>query len=165
MLGSVIFRRHVLISVLFMGIAPNVIAAQGRASGAGAKSCALLTRQLVERVSAASKKALDAAGPNELPLGAYGTGCEWGDVMLSVDPWPPARLEAMRQSTGKDWEVIKGVGDAAYLHNVRDMMAELLVRVGSRTFVVVVTIPVGSTTAAFKPTIIEVANGVVPKLR
>lgn len=165
MLDLVIVRRHVLTSVLFIGIAPNVMAAQGRASGAGAKSCALLTRQLVEKVSAASKKAVDAAGPNEVPLGAHGTGCEWGDVMLSVDPWPPARLEAMRQSTGKGWEVIKGVGDAAYLHNVRDVMAELLVRVGSRTLVLLINIPVGSTTAAFKPTIIEVANGVVPKLR
>ena len=165
MLDSTTFRRHALTFVLFIGLAPHVVSAQGRASGAGAKACALLTRQLVEKVSAASKKAVNAAGPSEVPLGAYGTGCEWDDVMLSVDPWPPARLEAMRQTTGKDWEVIKGIGDAAYLHNVRDMMAELFVRVGSRTLVVVVTIPQGSTTAAFKPTIIEAANSIVPKLR
>ena len=165
MLDSIIFRRHVLISVLSIVVVPNLIPAQGRASGAAAKACALLTRQLVEKVSAASRKPVDAAGPHELSLGANGTACEWGDVILQVDPWPPARLEAMRQSTGKDWEVIKGIGDAAYLHNIRDVMAELFARVGGRTFAVLVNIPVGSTTAAFKPTIIEVANGIVPKLR
>ena len=165
MLNSIIFRRHVLISVLSIVVVPNLIAAQGRASGAAAKACALLARQLVEKVSAASKKPVDAAGPRELPLGASGTACEWGDLTVQVDPWPPARLEAMRRSTGKEWEVIKGIGDAAYLHNVRDIMAELFVRVGSRTFAVLVNIPVGSTTAAFKPTILEVANDIVPRLR
>jgi hypothetical protein len=154
-----------LIAVLAVGVPPNALSAQGRASGAAAKACALLTRQVVEKVSAASKKAVDAAGPQELSLGANGTACEWGDVVLQVDPWPPARLEAMRQSTGKDWEVMKGVGDAAYLHNIRDVIAELFVRVGNRTFAVLVNIPQGSTTAAFKPTIIEVANGIVPRLR
>jgi hypothetical protein len=165
MLDSIIFRRHVLISVLSIVVAPSIMVAQGRASGAGAKACALLTRPLVEKVSAASKKPVDAAGPHELPLGANGTACEWGDVTLQVDPWPPARLEAMRQSTGKEWEVIKGVGDAAYLHNIQNVMAELFVRVGGRTFAVLVNIPQGTTTAAFKPTIVEVANMVVPKMR
>jgi hypothetical protein len=165
MLDSIIFRRHVLISVLSIVVVPNVMGAQGRATGAGAKSCALLTRQLVEKFSAASKKPVDAAGPRELPLGANGTGCEWGDLALQVDPWSPARLESMRQSYGKEWEVIEGVGDAAYLHDIRDVAAELFVRVGGRTFVVLVNIPAGSTTKAFKPTIIELANGIVPKLR
>lgn len=97
MLDSIILRRHVLISVLSIVVVPNIMAAQGRAIGAGAKSCALLTRQLVEKFSAASKKPVDAAGPRELPLGANGTGCEWGDLALQVDPWSPARLDSMRQ--------------------------------------------------------------------
>ena len=56
------------------------------------------------RAAGLGKKPVDAAGPHELSLGANGTACEWGEVILQVDPWPPARLEAMRQSTGKDWE-------------------------------------------------------------
>ena len=163
MLNTIISARRVLLSVVLIGVAQNIASAQGPASGS--KACAMLTRQVVEKFSAASRKDVDPAGPRELSLGANRTACEWGDVMLEVDPWPPARLEAMRQSSGKDWEVIQGVGDAAYLHNVRDVVAELFVRVGGRTFAVLVNIPAGSTTAAFKPAIIGVANAIAPKLR
>ena len=92
MLDSTTFRRHALISVLSIVVVPNVMAAQGRTTGAGAKSCALLTRQLVEKFSAASKKPVPPGGPSEMSLGANGTACDWGDLMLQVDPWPPARL-------------------------------------------------------------------------
>jgi hypothetical protein len=139
--------------------------AQGRASGGatGPKACSLLTRELA--LKANPKQALGAAGPKEVSLGANGAACEWGDLMLSVDPYTPARLEEIRKTSGKQWEVVPGVGDAAYFHNVQNAMGELFVRVGSRTFVVLITIPVGSTATAFKPNFITVANAVVPKLR
>jgi len=165
MLDTIITRGLFILSVLLFCVVPSLAIAQGRAGAGKAGPCALLTRDLVEKVYAVTKKSVDAAGPHELPLGASGTACEWGDVVLQIDPWPPARLEEIRKKDGKSWEVIPGVGDAAYLHNIKDMMAELFVRTGSRTFAVLLTIPVGSTTATFKPTLVAVANAVVPKLR
>ena len=70
-----------------------------------------------------------------------------------------------RPGTVSTIESVSGVGDAAWFHNVRDMIGELFVRVGPRTFGVLIDIPVGTTATAFKPTFITVANAVVPKLR
>lgn len=163
--NAIVARHLFILSVLLFCLVPSLSVAQSRPGAGKAGSCALLTRDLVEKINTVTKKSVDAAGPKELPLGASGTACEWGDVVLQIDPWPPARLEEMRKSDGKRWEVIPGVGDAAYLHNIKDMMAELFVRTGSRTFAVLLTIPEGSTTAAFKPTLVAVANTLVPKLR
>lgn len=157
-----ILSCRAIVASLLLGVAQAVAQAQPRQ---GVKSCALLTRDLVAKVAASTKRSVDAAGPKELPLGAIGTACEWGDVTLHVDMWTPARLEELRKQDGKHWEVIKGVGDAAYLHNVGDAMAELFVRTGSRTFGLMITVPVGSTTAAIKPTVVSAANDIVAKLR
>ena len=163
MLDTITSVRRVVLSVLFIGIAHHDASAQGRASGA--QSCALLSREIVAKFSAASKTSVDPAGPKELPLGASGTACEWGDLTVQVDPMPAAALEKLPQRDPKNWEAIQGVGDAAYLHNIKDIAAELFVRVGKRTFAVLVNVPAGTTTAAFKPAIIDVAKAIAPKLR
>jgi len=157
--------RNFIVSLLLLGCLHAVTLAQPRPGAAAVKPCSLLTRELAQKVSAATKQPLGAAAPSEVPLGANGAACEWGDLMLSVDPYTPARLEEIRKKDGRQWEVVPGVGDAAYFHNVRDAMGELLVRVGSRTFVVVITIPVGSTAAAIKPTFVTVANAIATNLR
>jgi hypothetical protein len=163
MLDTITWLRRVLLLVLFIGIAYRDASAQGRANGA--QSCALLSREVVAKFSAASKKSVDPAGPKELPLGRTATACEWGDLTVQVDPMPAAGVDKLPQSDPKNWEVIQGVGDAAYLHNIKDIMAELFVRVGKRTFAVLVNVPAGTTTAAFKPAIIDVAKEIAPKVR
>jgi hypothetical protein len=157
--------REFIVSLLLLGGLHAGTLAQARPGTAAVKPCAFLTSELARKVSAATKQPLGAAAPTEVSLGANGMACEWGDLMLSVDPYTPARLEEIRKTSGKQWEMVPGVGDAAYFHNVRDAMAELLVRVGSRTFVVVITIPVGSTAASIKPTFVAVANAVATQLR
>ena len=154
--------RQIIVPLVISCVLPTLALAQTRAA-APIKPCSLLTRELVQKVSPGNKRV--DAGPKEERLGASGTACDWGDLMLQVDPFTPARFEEMRKTRGAGWENIQGVGDAAYLHNVQNAMAELFVRVGARTFGMVVTVPVGSTTAAIKPSIIEVANAIVPKLR
>jgi hypothetical protein len=57
------------------------------------------------------------------------------------------------------------VGDAAYFHNVKDVMAELFVRVGPRTVGILMDVPVGSKAAAVKPKVVALAQAIVPKLR
>lgn len=129
------------------------------------KPCSLLTRDLVERASAADKQAMAAAKPQEVNLGPRGWACEWGGVMLQVDPFPPSRLAELGKGDPKSWESIPGVGDAAYFHNVKDAIAEMFVRVGPRTFGILMDVPVGSTAAAIKPKLVELAKAIVPKLR
>jgi len=155
-------QRLVIAFVLCSGL-HAVALAQARPGAAAPKPCSLLTRELA--LKANPKQVLGAAGPKEVPLGASGSACEWGDLLLQIDPFTPARLEQLRKTDGKNWESVPGVGDAAYFHNIRDAMAELFVRVGTRTFGVVITIPVGSTAAASKPHFIAVAEAIVPKLR
>ena len=129
------------------------------------KPCSLLTRELVEKASAADRQAMAAAKPQEVNLGPRGWGCEWGSVMLQVDPVPASRLAELGKGDPKSWESIPGVGDAAYFHNVKDAMAEMFVRVGPRTFGILMDVPVGSKAAAIKPKLVELAKAIVPKLR
>jgi len=157
--------RLTLISLVLTGLLHTAAAAQTRADAKALKPCGLLTPELVKKVGEASKKSADGATPKELKLGATGVACQWGEIMLQVDPLTRAQLEQLGKKGDKTWESIPGVGDDAYFHNVSDMIGELFVRVGGRTFGVLLDIPVGSTAAAFKPTFITVANAVVPKLR
>ena len=157
--------RQILVPLALATLLHNAAQAQ---SGAGAKTpkpCALLTPEVVKNVWVASKKSGEPAAPNEVSLGASGSGCEWGDIILQVNPLTPAQLEQLGKSGDKTWESVAGVGDAAWFHNVRDMIGELFVRVGPRTFGVLIEIPVGNTATAFKPTFITVAKTIVPKLR
>jgi hypothetical protein len=127
--------------------------------------CSLLTRELVEKASAGGRQAVAAAKPQEVSLGASGRACQWGDVMLQIDPVPASRLGDLSKSDPKSWESVAGVGDAAYFHNVKDAMAEMFVRVGPRTVGILMDVPAGSKAAAIKPKFIELAQAIVPKLR
>jgi hypothetical protein len=129
------------------------------------KACSLLTRDLVEKASAAGKQAIAAAKPQEVNLGRSGLACEWGDVMLQVDPFPASRMAELGKSDPKSWESVPGVGDAAYFHNVKDAVAEMFVQVGPRTFGILMDVPAGSKAAAIKPRFVELARAIVPKLR
>jgi hypothetical protein len=156
--------RQILISLVLTSLLHTAAAAQTRTDAKALKPCALLTPELVKKVGEASKKSADAGTPKELKIGT-GVACQWGEIMLQVDPLTRAQLEQLGKKGDKTWESVSGVGDDAYFHNISDMIGELFVRVGSRTFGVLMDIPSGSTATAFKPTFITVANAVVPKLR
>ena len=157
--------RQFLISFVLTSLLTTAAAAQSRTDAKALKPCALLTPELVKKVGEASRKSAAAATPTELKLGATGVACEWGEIMLQVDPLTRAQLEQLGKKEDKSWESVSGVGDDAYFHNVSDVVGELFVRVGPRTFGVLINIPSGSTAAAFKPTFVTVANAIVPKLR
>ena len=157
--------RQILVPLVLTLLLQNAAQAQSGAGAKAPKSCALLTPELVRDVRVASRKSGEPAAPKEVSLGASGSACEWGDVMLQINPLTPARLEQLGKSGDKTWESVTGLGDAAYFHNVSDMIGELFVRVGPRTFGVLMDIPVGSTASAFKPTFITLAKAIVPKLR
>src|SRR5690349_10405140 len=61
------------------------------------KPCGLLTPDVVKQVSVASKKSSDPAAPEEFDLGR-GMICQWGEIMLQVDPVIPAQLEQLTKT-------------------------------------------------------------------
>ena len=155
--------RQILFSLVLTMLLPDAALAQSGA-GAKAKPCGLLTAELVKQVGVASKKRADVGAPKEMNIGT-GVACQWGEIMLQVDPLTRAQLEQLGKPGDKTWESVSGVGDAAWFHNVSNMIGELFVRVGPRTFGVLIDIPSGSTATEFKPTFITVAKAIVPKLR
>lgn len=157
--------RHLLLPLAFSAGLLSPALAQTPAAGPPIKPCSLLTQDLVAKASASSKQAIAAAKPTEVNLGPPGWACQWGDVMLQVDPVPAARLADLGKRDPQSWETIAGVGDAAYFHNVKDAMAELFVRVGPRTIGILMDVPAGSKAAAVKPKFVELAKAIVPKLR
>jgi hypothetical protein len=157
-------RQLALVLLVATGTLQTIAHSQTRDGAARSKPCAWLTAEIVKKVSVANHKSGALPAPAELPL-PTGIACEWGDVLLQIDPFPPAKIEKLRLTDAKNWETVSGVGDAAYFHNVKDAAAELYVRVGARSFVIMIIIPVGTTAAAFKPNFIAVANQIVPKLR
>jgi hypothetical protein len=157
-------RQFAFALLAVAGALHTPVHSQARDGAARPKPCAWLTAEIVKKVSVANHKSGALPAPAELPLPS-GVACEWGDVVLQIDPFPPTQLDKLRLTDTKNWESVSGVGDAAYFHNVQNAVGELFVRVGARTFGLLITIPVGTTAAAFKPNFIAVANQIVPKLR
>ena len=162
--------RQVVVSVLLVGsLASYAIASQARGAGAGSTArigaCALLPRELVEKVMTGNKTILSFVKPEEEPLGPNGSSCDYAGIGLQIDPLTPARFEEVRKKLAKELESVSGVGDAAYFRNNRNEFAELLVRTGSHVVTIQIHIPAGGTAAAVKPNTITLANAIIPKLR
>ena len=156
-------RAMLLSLVLSVCLLPRAVGQTGTAKPA-LKPCSLLTAELVANASA-DRAAIAGAKPTEVSLGASGSACQWGDVMLQIDPVPAARVGELGKSDPKSWESVSGVGDAAYFHNVKDVTAELFVRVGARTIGILMDVPAGSKAATIRPKFVELAKAIVPKLR
>lgn len=157
--------RQMLVPIVLSACLLSSASAQTGPATPAIRPCSLLTHELVEKASAAGKQTIAVAKPQEVSLGASGRACQWGDVMVQVDPYPAARLDELSKSDPKNWESIPGVGDAAYFHNIKDAMAEMFVRVGPRTVGILMDVPVGTKAAAIKPRFVELAKAIVPKLR
>jgi hypothetical protein len=157
--------RHMLVPLVLSTCLLTSASAQTGPATSSIKACSLLTRELVEMASAAGKQTTAAAQPQEVSLGGSRRACQWGDVMVQVDPYPAARLGELSKSDPASWESIPCVGDAAYFHNVKDAMAEMFVRVGPRTVGILMDVPAGSKAAAIKPKFVALAQAIVPKLR
>jgi hypothetical protein len=155
--------RRIVATVVLFACLSLVASAQSR-GGSPIKACSLLSRELVLKVTE-NKQLVDIIKPQEEPIGAIGSACDWGGIGLQIDPFTPARLEELRKSTGKDWEPVPGIGDATYFRNNRDRFAELFGRVGTHSFTIQMSIPMGSTASAIKPNTITVANAIVPRLK
>jgi len=139
---------------------------QGGAGKQTIRACSLLSKELVVKVlpTPHNKFVLDMP-PQEEPLGTSGSACDYAGIGLQIDPFTPARLDALYKELGKTWTPVPDVGDGAYFRDNRGMFAELFARAGARVFTIQMSVPTGSTAESVKPTIIALAKAIVPKLR
>jgi hypothetical protein len=136
----------------------------GTASEKRVGACALVPRALLEKVTPPADKRVPDLRPREEAIGPTGSSCSFATTMIQVDPF--ARADDMRRdSPGKGWERLTGVGDAAYFHNNSNQYAELIVWTGAHHFTIQLSVPAGSTAEASKPNLIEVANTLIPNMR
>jgi hypothetical protein len=161
--------RQVVVLLMVMGcVAPHATALQAGRSAAGApavRACALLTREVLTAVTAMEKQSLALSmqvPPTEDALGATGSACSYGDVVLQIDPFTPARLEQLRT---KEWVPLQGVGDTAYFRDNRGRFAELYAQSGRHVITIQMSVPTGRTAASIQPNVIRLANAILPKLK
>jgi hypothetical protein len=162
--------HQVVATVLVMGCLSSVtIAPEGQGGGAGRgqrlSACSFLTRPLMEKVTPGrvSKLVLDMK-PEEEPIGIAGSSCQYATTGLQIDPFARSD-EIRRNSPGKDWQRLSGVGDAAYFRNNANRWAELIVWTGTHHFTIQMDVPDGSTAEAIKPNVVILANAIIPQLK
>lgn len=124
-------------------------------------ACALLTRELVTKVT--TPKMTVKAKPSETPVGARGSNCDYGGVILQVDPF--AGADKMRSSPQKTWVAVSGVGETAYFNTAYNAFAEIIVWSGTHHFGIYMDVPPGATAEQLKPNLIQLANLIIPKLK
>jgi len=152
-----------LAAVSALGAAPS---SDQNPAGASARinACTVLLPDVAATFATATNTKVKSP-PAEAPVGVNGSSCDYGAIALHINPFAVVSAERMRKSPQKDWVPVSGVGDAAYLHSVQDVLAEMLVWRGSHHFGILVDVPAGSTAEQIKPHIIQVANQIIPRLK
>ena len=142
---------------------PLVFAFQARGgTAAGAKpvsACALITPDLAEKYN--NKETLKYLKPEEAPMGS-GVRCDYGRIGLMLYP---AGGGPVRQSPGKEWQPVPGVGQMAFFYNRNNTYAEVMTFTASRTFGIQLGKRTGATMDETKAEAIALANALVAKLQ
>lgn len=156
--------QTILIAVMMCGAVAATAAQAPSSAGARTRlsACAVMPRELVEKMSS-DPQLVKQMEPDEAPIGTHGSSCDYGAVGLQVNPF--ARSDQLRQSPGKDWQPVAGLGDAAYFRNNADRFAELMVWTGADHFTIQLVVPAGRTPEASRPDTIALANAIIPRLR
>jgi hypothetical protein len=159
--------RQVMACLLVMGCTSAATSASQAGSGAAVgkpiSACALLTPDVMEKFDTAEPATRKLFKPEEESIGANGTYCAHGGVILQVNPF--ARSEDLLKSPGKDWQNVTGIGDTAYFRNNRDRHAEVMVWTGPHHFTIQLDVPTGGTVESIKPKAIGLATAIAAKLR
>ena len=159
-------ERQVILSLLAIGwfAHPASPALSAQRGAAALRACALLTRELIMRVSPESdNQFLFVVPPQEESVGDSGSACEYGGIHLQIDP--PFTFDGIRRTYAKELTEVPDVGDGAYFRDNRGNYAELFARVGARLFTIQMSVPRGRTADSIKPHLVSLAKAIAPKLR
>lgn len=143
---------------------PDIVMSQDRVpAGTRISACSLLSTDLMLKVGGIHKTMVEHLKPEEEPVGAMGTACEYASVRLQVNPF--GKGHRPRQPTGEGWRAVAGVGDAAFLRPLGGQYAELIAWTGPHHFTIQFGVPTGSTPESIRPNTITLANAIVAALR
>jgi hypothetical protein len=160
---SLTLAALVIIGMSSLGLAEQV-APRGADGKPATGACALLTRELAMKVSGAVNKIVFDIPPEEEPVGKTGSACHYAGITLQIDAFTPEAIDAIAKKD-KEWAPVSGVADSAYYRNNRDTFAEIIGRVGKRTFTIQLSVPFQSTVEKVRPNAITLAHAIVGKLR
>jgi hypothetical protein len=157
-------RRALVPFLVLAVVVVNPIAAQDRApAGERISACALLSTELMLKVGGIHKTMVAHLKPEEEPVGAIGTACEYASVRLQVNPF--GKGDRPRQPTGAGWQAVAGVGEAAFFRPLSGQYGELIVWTGAHHFTIQFGVPTGGTPESIRPNTITLANAIVAALR
>lgn len=175
-------RRFVATLILVGSVGSTAAAFQAQSGGSTAdQACALLTRDLVMKVStAAGRKLLDdsepIAGTEDMSVAKGASACDYGPVLLVLDPIArPGEIRTQMRARGgprdrsgafiyRDHEPVSEVGDEAFF-SFNSSWAFLHVWTGSRHFSVQMHAGLGDDGKDLKPNVIALAKAIVSQLR
>jgi len=121
--------------------------------------CSLLTKAEVKK-HLPWNNIVDSMQPEEEPVGAAGSSCNYPSVFIQV--FPAARLVRGRPSTEPGWQPIDGIGDEAWFRANRTEYAELYVKTATHTLTVQAN--ANGNVEAVKPGAISLAKALLAKL-
>jgi hypothetical protein len=104
---------------------------------------------------------VDRMAPEEEPVGAAGSSCNYPSVFIQV--FPVGRLVRGQPSTAPGWESITGIGDEAWFRANRTNYAELYVKTASHTLTIQAN--TDGNVEAVKPGATALAKALLAKLR
>ena len=167
--------RHVVTSLLVAGcVSSTAVAFQARGGAtATSKACALLTHDLLMKVSTSGgRKLLEGAKPSAdsegMSIAKGASVCDVGNILLVLDPFAqPERIRReMRARTPiyKDYQPVPGVGDEAFFR-ANSTFANLHVWTGTRHFSIQMGGGISEDARTMKSNTIALADAIVPQLR
>lgn len=132
------------------------------ASAAGA--CSLLTREEVKKLSGGDQL-FNMVPEEEQPLIGGGSSCTYAGVVIQLDPFSPAMLDAQRAKDAAAFEPVAEIGSSAYFrHNKTADQAELFATVGGRVLLVQVSIVAPATLDEVRPRVLALAKAAAARV-
>ena len=127
------------------------------------QACSLLTKEEVKK-HLPWKAMFDRMAPEEEPIGAAGSSCNYPSVDIQVLPFSQGFMDSARKQAG-GVEAVSGIGDEAYFRNNPNGYAELYVKSGKHIVTVQADVPPDGSIASVKPGVMSLAKALVTKLR
>ena len=143
------------------------VLAQGTGTAPSVRACALLTKELVAKVSPhkGNTQQMTVMKPSEDSLGPNGSACSYAGITLQVNPFTAERLQALARKEAATWVPVPDVGTRAYLFDNQGEYAELYATTGTQVFTIQMDVPAGGTVAGMTPNVLELAKAIAAKLK
>ena len=104
---------------------------------------------------------VDFMPPEEEPVGAAGSACEYASVRIQV--FPTGKLVRGQPTTEPGWQPVAGIGDEAWFRPNRTRYAELYVKTASHTLTIQAN--ANGNVEAVRPGAESLAKALLAKLR